>query len=230
MGRKKIVIFVAGGSGARMGSQLPKQFLLLGGLPVLQRSISRFAEACPDATLISVLPKEHFHTWKDLCVRYNCNEQQILVTGGLTRFHSVRNALELVPDGAVVAIHDAVRPLVSERLVKEMFSRMDSCRALVPVVPEVDTLKCLDRSEDGSLSSGGPDPERGRVFRAQTPQMFLSEDIKAAYGQAYDTAFTDDASVAARYGIPLSYIEGERRNLKITTPEDLEFASLLLGL
>lgn len=229
MGRKKYVVFVAGGSGTRMGAQVPKQFLLLDGVPVLQRTLGRFAEACPDATLITVLPKEHFRTWKDLCIDYCCNEQQILVAGGMTRFHSVRNALESVPDGAVVAIHDGVRPLVPVSLIKEMFARMDNCRALIPVIPEVDTLKYLDTAVDGTLTVGGPDPDRGRVFRAQTPQMFLSEDIKAAYRQAFDLSFTDDASVAARAGIPLSFIMGERRNIKITTPEDLELARLFLG-
>ena len=230
MERKKYVVLVAGGSGTRMGACSPKQFLLLGGVPVLQRTLSRFAEACPDAAFITVLPKEHFRTWKDLCIEYCCNEQQTLVAGGLTRFHSVRGALEAVPPGALVAIHDGVRPLVSVSLIKEMFARMDSCRALIPVIPEVDTLKCLDTREDGSLTVGGPDPDRGRVFRAQTPQLFRSEEIKAAYGQAFDLSFTDDASVASRAGIPLSFIMGERRNIKITTPSDLEFASLLLGL
>ncbi len=229
MERKKYVIFTAGGSGTRMKSAEPKQFLLLDGLPVLHRSILAFVDACPDVKVVTVLPREHVSLWEDLCTKYPLDVPQRIVEGGITRFHSVKNALAKVPDGVVVAVHDGVRPLVSGALIKEMFSQMRSCRALIPVLPVTDTLKSLRRNSDGRIvATGDPDPDRSRVFGAQTPQMFLSEELRAAYELPYDLSYTDDASVAARYGIPLSYIDGERNNIKLTTPEDMELAAFFI--
>ena len=222
MRRKIYGIFVAGGSGTRMGGEVPKQFLMLDGRPILQRTIEAFLEAEPDLKVITVLPRVHFQTWKDLCATYSFHCPQTLVAGGLTRFHSVQNALRKVPDGAIVAIHDGVRPLVSPALVRRMLDRMEEegCRALLPVVPVVDTLRSTDPAT--------PDPDRSKIVAVQTPQIFRSEDIKAAYTQAYDLSFTDDASVAARKEIPLTLEQGERFNLKITTPEDLVLAEAIL--
>ncbi|MGI6313149.1 MAG: IspD/TarI family cytidylyltransferase [Candidatus Cryptobacteroides sp.] len=235
--RKKYLIVVAGGSGSRMGSKIPKQFLELDGMPILQRTIERFAEAEPDIHVITVLPKAHRALWDELCLKHCLNRPQILAYGGITRFHSVQNALEKVPDGAFVAIHDGVRPLVSIALIRKMFALMSGgVRALIPVMPITDTLYILDKSEDGQNDllplATAPDaevPDRSRLFGAQTPQMFRSEDIKAAYRDTgFRIDFTDDASVARAYKIPLSYIAGERFNIKITTPEDLSLAELLL--
>lgn len=235
MERKKYLVVMAAGHGTRMGSALPKQFIPLGGKPILQRSIERFVHACPDVRVITVLPRDFMPEWKDLCQKNNFYYPQILVEGGITRFHSVRNALERVPAGAVVAIHDGVRPLVTPELVARMFGRLSTCRALIPVLPSVDSLKAVRKvvkasGEEVLETIPGAILDRETVYRAQTPQMFLSEDIKAAYGQAFDTAFTDDASVAAKKNIPLSYIEGERYNIKITTPDDLDFAEAILTL
>ena len=235
MERKKYLVVMAAGHGVRMGSALPKQFIELGGKPILQRTIECFVRAVPDVKVVTVLPKEYMQGWKDLCTRNNFYYPQILVEGGITRFHSVRNALKKVPDGAVVAIQDGVRPLLTPELAARMFERMDSCRALIPVLPSTDTLKALRRVRDAAgeeTLETIPDVslDRETVFRAQTPQMFLSEDIKAAYDQAFDTSFTDDASVAQRKNIPLSYIEGERYNIKITTPDDLDFAEAILSM
>ena len=179
--RPVYAVFVAGGSGTRMGGDLPKQFMDLEGTPVLQRSIERFLDACNDARVITVLPERYISLWSKMCLERGVTFSQTLVKGGMTRFHSVQNALEKVPDGAIVAIHDGVRPLLTEKLIRGMLGKMDTCRALIPVVPVVDTL------------------------------------------------FTDDASVAERYGIPLTFTEGERYNIKITTPEDLELAKLLIS-
>ena len=222
MRRKIYGIFVAGGSGTRMGGDTPKQFLLLDGRPILQCTIERFLEAEPEMKVITVLPKAHFQTWKDLCAIHSFHCPQTLVAGGLTRFHSVQNALRKVPESAIVSIHDGVRPLVSADLVRRMLERMQrgECRALVPVVPVVDTLRSTDPAT--------PDPDRSKVVAVQTPQIFRSEDIKAAYTQAYDLSFTDDASVAARKEIPLAFETGERFNLKITTPEDMILAEAIL--
>ena len=229
----KILIAMAAGSGTRMGSATPKQFLDLGGKPVLRRTIETFVSAIPDIKVITVLPKEHISFWKEYCLSSEFTCPQLLVSGGITRFHSVRNALERVPDGAIVAIHDGVRPLVSTGLIREMFSKMEGGRihALIPVVPSVDTLKVLDtvQSDLGEkiLKDSGEGIDRNRVFGAQTPQMFLSEDIKDAYSQAFDTSFTDDASVVSKKGIPLSFCAGERYNFKLTSPEDLSLARMI---
>ena len=229
----KILIAMAAGSGTRMGSATPKQFLDLGGKPVLRRTIETFVSAIPDIKVITVLPKEHISFWKEYCLSSEFTCPQLLVSGGITRFHSVRNALERVPDGAIVAIHDGVRPLVSTGLIREMFSKMEGGRihALIPVVPSVDTLKVLDtvQSDLGEkiLKDSGEGIDRNRVFGAQTPQMFLSEDIKDAYSQAFDTSFTDDASVVAKKGIPLSFCAGERYNFKLTSPEDLSLERMI---
>ena len=229
----KILIAMAAGSGTRMGSATPKQFLDLGGKPVLRRTIETFVSAIPDIKVITVLPKEHISFWKEYCLSSEFTCPQLLVSGGITRFHSVRNALKRVPDGAIVAIHDGVRPLVSTGLIREMFSKMEGGRihALIPVVPSVDTLKVLDtvQSDLGEkiLKDSGEGIDRSRVFGAQTPQMFLSEDIKDAYSQAFDTSFTDDASVVSKKGIPLSFCAGERYNFKLTSPEDLSLARMI---
>ena len=221
MRRKIYGIFVAGGSGTRMGGEVPKQFLPLDGKPILQWTIERFLEAEPEMKIITVLPHTHFQTWKNLCATHSFDCPQTLVAGGLTRFHSVQNALRKVPDGVVVSIHDGVRPLATPALIRRMLDRMQAGeRALLPVVKVVDTLRSTD--------PGLPAPDRSRTVAVQTPQMFLSEDIKAAYAQAYDLSFTDDASVAERAGIPLAFEEGERFNLKITMPEDLVLAEAVL--
>ena len=228
MERKKYLVVTAGGSGTRMGSALPKQFLDLGGRAVLQRTIERFLEACPGIKVVTVLPEAHMAWWRQYCRDRNFNCPQRLVPGGFTRFHSVKNALEYVPDGAIVAVHDAVRPLLSVDLIRTMFERMDTVRALIPVVPSVDTLAVLDRTSDGTLRDSGENVDRTRIYGAQTPQIFLSEDLKTAYNQGFDLSFTDDASVVRRYGVPLSYIAGERNNIKLTTPEDLSLAEAIL--
>ncbi len=236
MSRNKILIVMAAGSGVRMGAGVPKQFLDLGGVPILRRTIETFVSAEPEVRVVTVLPEEHLSFWKDYCLSSGFNCPQTLVVGGFTRFHSVRNALAKVPDGAVVAIHDGVRPLLSVNLVRGMFDRMSrgGVRALIPVVPSVDTLKVIDRVKDESgaetmVSPDGEEVDRSRIFAAQTPQMFLSEDIKSAYSQAFDTAFTDDASVARKKGIPLTFCEGEKYNFKLTSPEDLSLARMIIS-
>ena len=221
MGRKVFAVFMAGGSGTRMGGATPKQFLEIGGVPVLQRTIENFLEACPDAKVITVLPKEHIGTWKDICIRKALTCPQILVEGGMTRFHSVRNALSRVPDGVIVSVHDGVRPFAGKDMIREMILKMETCEAVVPAVPVVDSLKF----RDGSL----PEPDRSAIVAVQTPQMFRSELLKDAYRQAYQESFTDDASVAARKGVKISYVEGGRFNVKITTPDDLKLAGLIIS-
>ena len=224
MDRKKYVIMMAAGSGSRMGSDRPKQFLELGGKAVLQRTIEVFMEAVPGINVVTVLPQQHIDYWKEYCYRNNFTCPQILVKGGMTRFHSVRNALDRIPEGALVGVHDGVRPLITPELVARLYSMAEEHPALIPVTPCVETLKVLVE-KDGRLEAvPGAQADRSVLFGAQTPQMFWSELLKDAYCQAYDTTFTDDASVVERYGKSLSYVIGERLNIKITTQEDLLLA------
>lgn len=221
MDRKIYGIFVAGGSGTRMGAELPKQFLRLGGIPILQRTISSFLEAIPELHVVTVLPKAHFDLWKTICMETDFNVPQQLVAGGITRFHSVQNALAKLPEDAVVLIHDGVRPFVSGELVKSLVQSVKPGTGAIPVVPVVDTL----RNRDGSM----PDPDRSSIVAVQTPQVFISDDIRKAYSQPYQTSFTDDASVAMTSGLDVLQLPGERYNIKITTPEDMEIAEFILN-
>lgn len=230
MQRRKYVVIMAAGSGTRMGEKLPKQFLELGGKAILQRTIEVFLRACEGVSVITVLPKEYISYWRKYCLDRNFTCPQVLVAGGITRFHSVRNALARVPDGALVAVHDGVRPLVSEELVKTLFDEAEQKQAAVPVIPCVDTMKVIE-NKDGKLAAvPGAKADRSLLYGAQTPQVFHSEVIKKAYDMAYDTAFTDDASVVEKYGTPISYLEGERFNIKITTKDDMVLAKAIYDL
>ena len=230
MGRKKFVIVMAAGSGTRMGADVPKQFMELNGKAILRMTIETFLSACPDLSVITVLPEAHIAYWKNYCLKNNFTCPQVLVKGGITRFHSVRNALEKVPEGALVAIHDGVRPLISQELVRSMFEKAEEIPALIPVTPCVDTMKVLEKQGDDLVGIPGVKVDRSTLFGVQTPQIFHSEIIKEAYSQAYDTAFTDDASVLEKYGKNPSYVAGERFNIKITTQDDLLLARAILSL
>ncbi len=221
---------MAAGSGTRMGGSLPKQFLEIGGKAILQQTIEVFLEACPGISVVTVLNADYIQYWRDYCLKHNFTCPQMIVAGGITRFHSVRNALEKIPEGAIVAVHDGVRPLVTASLVKEMFGNASDIPALIPVVPCVDTLKVLRKEGDELRTVEGAVADRSVLYAAQTPQIFHSEILKAAYSMAYDTMFTDDASVVQKYGKSLSYTMGERLNIKITTQEDLLLARAVMSL
>ena len=230
--KPKYLLVMAGGSGTRMGASVPKQFLELRGKAILQMTIEKFMDAEPDIKVITVLPEPYAEAWRAYCSERSFLCPQRLVRGGFTRFHSVRNGLEHVPDGAIVAVHDGVRPLISSDLIREMFSMAENAPAVIPVIPCVDTMKVLKKDpRSGALTAvDGMTVDRSLLYAAQTPQMFSSELLKEAYRQAYDTSFTDDASVAAAAKIPLSYVAGERFNIKITTPEDLALAGAVMSL
>ena len=221
---------MAAGSGTRMGAELPKQFIELDGKAILQKTIEVFLNACPGINVITVLPESHIGYWRKYCLDRNFICPQVLVKGGITRFHSVRNALEKVPDGALVAVHDGVRPLISESFVNEIFKAAEDVPALIPVIPCVDTMKVLENRDGKLVTMEGQTADRSVLYGAQTPQIFHSEVLKSAYAQAYDTAFTDDASVVHKYGKNLSYLIGERFNIKITTQDDLVLAKAILSL
>ena len=230
MERRRYVIVMAAGSGTRMGAPLPKQFLELEGKAILQHTIETFLQACPGISVLTVLNPDYIDYWKSYCLKHNFTCPQMIVPGGITRFHSVRNALAKIPDGALVSVHDGVRPLVSPSLVSAMYAEAETVPALIPVVPCVDTLKVLKREGDELVTVEGATADRSVLYAAQTPQIFHSEILKSAYSLPYDTAFTDDASVVQKYGKSLSYTMGERLNIKITTQEDLMLAEAVMSL
>ena len=229
MERKKYVIIMAAGSGTRMGAGRPKQFLELEGKAILQKTMEVFLNACPGISVITVLPQDFIGYWREYCLENNFVCPQILVPGGITRFHSVRNALDRVPEGALVAVHDGVRPLLSEGLVRDMFEKAEEVPALIPVTPCVDTMKLLENKDGELVAVPGAKADRSVLYGAQTPQIFHSEILKEAYAMPYDTSFTDDASVVEKYGKSLSYVVGERLNIKITTQDDLLLARAILS-
>ena len=221
---------MAAGSGTRMGAEKPKQFIELGGKAVLQMTIEKFLKACPGIKVVTVLPEAHMEYWKEYCIERNFSCPQTLVKGGITRFHSVQNALSKVPEGALVAVHDGVRPLISVEFIREMFEKAEAKSALIPVLPCVDTMKVLVRKGDELVTAEGQSVDRSVLYGAQTPQIFYSEILKDAYLQPFDTSFTDDASVVLKNGKNLSYLIGERFNIKLTTKDDLVLADAILSL
>lgn len=229
MDRKKFLVIPAGGSGVRMGADVPKQFLLLDGKPILRLTIERFLEAVPDIHVVTVLPEAHIGWWRQYCAKDGFTCPQKMVEGGFTRFHSVKNALQHIPDGAIVAVHDSVRPLISVAKIRELFAAAENAPAVIPATPCTDTLKAVSKREDGAFEVTGS-VDRSAVWGVQTPQIFHSEVLKKAYDRGYDTLFTDDASVVSAAGIPVLCIEGERTNIKITIPEDLLLAQAVLSL
>lgn len=218
------IVIVAGGSGKRMGSTLPKQFLFLGGKPLLAKTINRFAEALPKEPIVVVLPEEQIPYWKNLSARFEV-APHTLTAGGKERFHSVKAGIEALLDLGegveLIAIHDGVRPLLSTAMIR----RGVECAALhataVPVIAPVDSYRRL-------CDAGSVHEDRSRLRIVQTPQLFATDLLRRAYNQPFDTAFTDDASVVERLGERITLYEGERRNLKITTREDLLMAEALL--
>lgn len=224
MSSKRYVVIPAGGRGVRMGSELPKQFLEINGKPVLRHTIEKFLSAFgDDISIILVLPSDMRAYWRKYCADNHFLERYILVQGGITRFHSVQNALGYVDEGSIVAVHDGVRPIVSAGMIQRLFAEAETCPAVVPALPMVESLREI--FEDGSSVS----VDRSRFVAVQTPQVFRADVIRKAYGQAYSQSFTDDATVVQACGYPVRLVPGERTNIKITTREDLESAALLLG-
>ena len=214
------IIIVAGGKGLRMGTDIPKQFLPIGGKPVLMRTLERFREYSKELQMILVLPKAQQDYWHQLCEEYHFSVKYMLADGGETRFHSVQNGLALVPDDAegVVGVHDGVRPFPSVDVICNCYETAHSVKAAIPVVPVVETLRHI--TEGTKL--------RGEYRLVQTPQCFDIQLLKAANKQPYNDGFTDDASVVEAFGFDVTLVEGNRENIKITTPFDMTIAEALL--
>ncbi len=216
----RYAILVAGGKGLRMGSDIPKQFLPLRGRPVLMHTIDVFKRTYPDIHIILVLPREQQDYWRQLCGQHDYDVELCVADGGETRFHSVRNGLSQIPDGArgVVGVHDGVRPFVSPETIRRCFEAAEEFGAVVPVVPVVETVRQL-------LADGGSMTVDRNAYRlVQTPQTFDIQLLKKAYGQPFDPFFTDDASVVEAMGHPIKLVEGNNENIKLTNPADLKLA------
>lgn len=218
---KKYILIVAGGKGLRMGADIPKQFLPIGGKPVLMRTIETFYKYDSSIDMILVLPVEQQDYWKSLCKEYAFSLPHRIVNGGNSRFHSVKNGLALVEGEGLVGVHDGVRPFVSREVIGRCFSDAEKKKAVIPVVGMVETVRHL-------LGTGSETVDRDAYKLVQTPQVFSISLLKEAYKQEYTPEFTDDASVVEAMGASVSLVEGNRENIKLTTPFDLIVANALV--
>lgn len=218
---KKYVIIVAGGTGNRMNSAIPKQFIELKGKPILMHTIEKFTSTFPDVSVIVVLAKQLNDEWKSLCTKHNFTIQHQLIDGGETRYHSVKNGLSLVPDACLVGIHDAARPLVSKQTILNAFETAEVRGNASPAIPLNDSIRYLKGKDSCAV-------DRSHYSIIQTPQCFHSDLIKKAFLKEYKPEFTDDATVLEAFGEKINLIDGNRENIKITTEEDLVIAEAIM--
>ena len=217
---KKHIIIVAGGKGLRMGGDIPKQFLPVCGKPVLMRTLEAFRTYDPSIHIVLVLPVSQQTYWKELCRTYRFELPHDIVDGGETRFHSVMNGLALVEGDGLVGVHDGVRPFVSQEVIARCYEEASRQKAVIPVVGVVETVRHL--TDEGSETV-----PRDQYRLVQTPQVFDAALLRRAYQQEYTALFTDDASVVEALGEKVHLVEGNRENIKLTTPFDLKLAEIL---
>ncbi|MGN7721160.1 2-C-methyl-D-erythritol 4-phosphate cytidylyltransferase [Chitinophaga sp. 22620] len=220
--RIKIAVIVAGGSGTRMGSATPKQFMEIGGKPLLYHTISAFLQAYEDMHVVLVVPDAHQAYIATLLTAFDRPPSITLVQGGETRFHSVKNGLDVIRQSAVIFVHDGVRPLLSPSLIRRCYEGALAKGNAIPAVEMKDSLREVD--DEGNMAV-----DRSRFRIIQTPQTFLSEVLQPAFTQPYDPLFTDEASVVERAGEEIHLVEGEEQNIKITRPVDLAIANAFLS-
>lgn len=214
-------LIVAGGKGLRMGGELPKQFLLIGGKPVLMRTLEAFYDYNPEIHIILVLPHSQQSYWTELCAEHSFSLPHTVADGGETRFHSVKNGLAYVTTPGLVGVHDGVRPFVSREVIARCYELAAEKKAVIPVIDVVETVRHLKGEESVTVS-------RDEYKLVQTPQVFDADLLKQAYEQPYTSFFTDDASVVEAMGVSVYLAAGNRENIKITTPFDLKIAAALL--
>ena len=217
----KSVIIVAGGKGLRMGSDLPKQFIPIGGKPVLIRTIEAFHAYDSNIAIILVLPYSHQVYWKELCANYHFGIPHTIAMGGETRFHSVKNGLGLV-NGGIVAVQDGVRPFASKEMIARCFDATEEYQAVIPVIDSTDSLREMTEGTKSKII------DRSKIRLVQTPQVFHTDILKKAYETEFKDTFTDDASVVESMGIDVHLVKGEVTNIKITTPLDLKIGELIV--
>lgn len=217
---KNNVIIVAGGKGLRMGTDLPKQFIPIGGRPILMHTIQNFYDYDQAINIILVLPQSHQGYWADLCEEYKFTVPHTIAIGGEARFHSVNNGLEFVHEG-LVAVQDGVRPFGSIALISRCFEAAAIHKAIIPVVPSIDSLR--------EVSAGGRSRivDRANIRLIQTPQVFDAILLKKAYESGFKDSYTDDASVVEAMGTDIHLVEGEVTNIKITTSFDLQIGEVI---
>lgn len=217
------VIIVAGGKGLRMGSDIPKQFLPINGKPILMHTIERFRAYSDQLQIILVLPHEQQEYWRELCQLYHFTVEHVVVDGGETRFHSSQNGLAAIPQTAdgVVGIHDGVRPFVSVEVIDRCYETAREEYACIPVLPVTDTLRFINDAGQGR------NVLRSDYRIVQTPQTFDIGLLRRAFNQPYQESFTDDASVVESLGCSVTMVEGNRENIKVTTPFDLTIAKCI---
>ncbi|WP_316829203.1 2-C-methyl-D-erythritol 4-phosphate cytidylyltransferase [Pedobacter aquatilis] len=218
---KHYAVIVAGGSGNRMQTETPKQFLLLKNLPVLMHTIKAFAQSDTQPKIIVVLHPDQHNYWRKLCEEFNFNIPHTVIPGGKERFYSVKNAINSINEESLVAIHDAVRPLISKTLIDNCFAKAKEQGNVIAAVQSSDSVRLFKSDKTTAL-------KRDEIYLVQTPQTFDLKILKEAYQQDYASHFTDDASVVEAIGYEINIVEGERSNIKITYPIDLELAALLL--
>ncbi len=215
------VIIVAGGSGKRMESDVPKQFLLLDNKPILFYSLETFHTFNPEIQIILVLPESNIDFWESLCKEFNFEIKHEIVKGGRTRFDSVKNGLGKI-HGGLIAIHDGARPLISKENISALFMDAEQYGNAVPSIPINDSVRIFLEDENEIM-------DRSTLCIIQTPQIFNAKDLKKAYLQNYDEHFTDDASVVETFGIKIHLSKGNPKNIKITQAIDLKIAEALLS-
>ena len=218
---KFYAIIVAGGSGKRMQTAIAKQFLLLNNKPVIMHTLQAFYISEIQPEIILVLAKAEHEYWKELCQKYNFNIPHTLVESGKERFHSVRNGLLAIREDGVVAVHDAVRPVVNPSLISQTFKEALETGNAIPCIKPSDSVRKLRENSSKIIN-------RDKLVLIQTPQTFDLQQLRTAYQQRFSKKFTDDASVVEAAGFSINLVEGSRNNIKITYPEDLELASFLL--
>jgi 2-C-methyl-D-erythritol 4-phosphate cytidylyltransferase len=218
---RKYAVLVAGGSGSRMKSDLPKQFILLKNKPLLVYTIESFLQVDADINIILVLPEQYLQTGKDIVAQYFNDKEIIITSGGATRFHSVKNGLMQINEEGIVLVHDAVRSLVSVDLIQRSLNEVIIKKAIIPAISSKDSVRLVDGEKNKSIS-------RDTVMLVQTPQTFFSEDLKKAFEMEYNDSFTDEASVMEAAGFQIYIIAGDENNIKITHPIDLIIAEKIL--
>lgn len=219
---KYYAVIVAGGAGNRMQTETPKQFLLLNNLPVIMHTIKAFALSEFQPKILVVLNQEQHSYWSKLCLEFNFNIPHTIISGGTERFHSVKNAIDTISEESIISIHDAVRPMVSKDLIDKSFQHALQKGNAIAAVKPIDSIR---RKKDDDTEA----VNRDDFFLIQTPQVFKSDIIKNAYNLPFNIYFTDDASVVEESGIRVNLIEGERNNIKITYPADLDIAEWFLN-
>ena len=218
---KRYAILVGGGSGSRMQQDIPKQFLLVAGKPVLMHTLEAFYQSEPRPEIIVVLNVDYHEYWEKLCKTHQFSIPHTLVKAGQERFFSVKNGLKLVKGKALVAIHDAVRPSIKKEKIEEAFSYAEVNGNAVLAIQSKDSVRLSDTKGNKAVA-------RELVYLIQTPQIFTSNVLQKAYQQEFRTSFTDDASVVEHAGVAIHLVEGDPKNIKITYPEDLALAEVFL--